>query len=127
MIDKHFPTWHKLHKIFSRNNLKVSYSCSTNMANINKNHNQKILNECNDVDVTRKMRNCLNKELCRLVVNVSQIILSTRPLLQHIIQIHEHLQRHNKKTISKHATTTNSVSMTQNTLMPRYFLSTCGN
>ena len=45
LIDKHFPKSHKLHKIFNRNNLKVSYSCTTNMANIIKNHNQKILNE----------------------------------------------------------------------------------
>ena len=34
LIDKHFPKSHKLHKIFNRNNLKVSYSCTTNMGNI---------------------------------------------------------------------------------------------
>ena len=33
LIDKHFPKSHKLHKIY-RNNLKVSYSCTTNTANI---------------------------------------------------------------------------------------------
>ena len=43
LIDKHFPKSHKLHKIFNRNNLKVSYSCIMNMANIIKSHNQKVL------------------------------------------------------------------------------------
>ena len=38
LIDKHFPK--------SQNNLKVSYSCTTNMANTIKNHNRKILNKC---------------------------------------------------------------------------------
>ena len=28
LIDKHFPLQHKLHKIFNRNTLKVSYSCT---------------------------------------------------------------------------------------------------
>ena len=56
---------HKLHKIFNRNNLKVSYSCTTNMANIIKNHNGKILNERDEID-NRKMCICRNKDLCPL-------------------------------------------------------------
>ena len=65
LVDKHFPRSHKLHKIFNRNNLKVSYSCTTNMANIIKSHNQKILNENNGVSNERKY-NCRNKDLCPL-------------------------------------------------------------
>ena len=65
LVDKHFPRSHKLHKIFNRNNLKVSYSCTTNMANIIKSHNQKILNENNGVRNERKC-NCRNKDLCPL-------------------------------------------------------------
>ena len=34
LIDKHFPRSHKLNKIFNRNTVKVSYSCTENMANI---------------------------------------------------------------------------------------------
>jgi len=63
LVDKHFPRSHKLHKIFNRNNLKISYSCMTNMANIIKSHNQKILNENNGVSNERKC-NCRNKDLC---------------------------------------------------------------
>ena len=65
LIDKHFPKSHKLHEIFNRNNLKVSYSCTTNMANIIKSHNQKILNENNKASSERKC-NCRNKNLCPL-------------------------------------------------------------
>ena len=65
LIDKHFPKSHKLHKIFNRNNLKVSYSCTTNMANIVKSHNQKILNENNEASDEKKC-NCRSKNLCPL-------------------------------------------------------------
>ena len=64
-VAKHFPKSHMLHKIFNRNNFKVSYSCTTNMANIIKNHNQKILNECDDVQNRRKCK-CRNNDLCPL-------------------------------------------------------------
>ena len=63
LINKHFPKSHKLDKIFNINNLK--FSCTTNMANIIKNHNQKILNECDD-DENERRCNCRNKELCPL-------------------------------------------------------------
>ena len=66
LIDKHFPTSHKLHKIFKRNNIKVTYSCSTNIANITKNHNQKMLNECNEVNIAPRMCICQNKDLSLL-------------------------------------------------------------
>ena len=31
LLDKHFPQDHKFHKIFNRNNIKVSYSCMPNI------------------------------------------------------------------------------------------------
>ncbi len=34
LIDKHFPPNHKLHKIFNRNTVKVSYSCMNNVKSI---------------------------------------------------------------------------------------------
>ena len=43
LIDKHFPRSHKLNKIFNRNTVKVSYSCTENMANI-KGQNNKLTN-----------------------------------------------------------------------------------
>ena len=45
LIDKHFPKTNKFHKIFHRNNVKVSYSCLHNFANMIKSHNNRILPE----------------------------------------------------------------------------------
>ena len=33
-IDKHFPKTNKFHKIFNRDNVKVSYSCLPNFFNM---------------------------------------------------------------------------------------------
>ena len=64
LISKHFPKASKLHKIFNKNTVKVSYSCMPNMATIIKSHNNKI---CNDhVENTQKPCNCRIKEQCPL-------------------------------------------------------------
>ena len=62
LVDKHFPRKHKLHKIFNRNTVKVSYSCTNNMKSIINNHNNKILNQIQDN--VKRTCNCINKELC---------------------------------------------------------------
>lgn len=64
LLDKHFPENHKLHKIFNRNYIKVSYSCMPNMSSIVNSHNQKVLNN-NQESQTRKC-NCKTKEECPL-------------------------------------------------------------
>ena len=43
LIDKHFPPHHKLHKLFNRNNVKISYSCLPNIKSIINAHNRKVL------------------------------------------------------------------------------------
>ena len=45
LIKKHFPKHHKFNKIFNTNTIKLSYSCTTNMKNLIKQHNSKILSE----------------------------------------------------------------------------------
>ena len=47
LIDKHFPKEHKYHRLFNRNNVKVSYSCTKNMKSIITNNNKSILNKEN--------------------------------------------------------------------------------
>ena len=42
LIDKHFSKNKKLHKLFNRNNVKVSYSCTPNIGRIIKGHNKKL-------------------------------------------------------------------------------------
>lgn len=67
LIDKHFPTNHKLHKIFNRNNVKVSYSCTSNICKIIKGHNNNLISkddttlECN----CRVKTNCPVQGKCR--------------------------------------------------------------
>ena len=42
LIDTHFPTANKLHKIFNRNTVKVSYSCTQNIFQIIKEYNKNL-------------------------------------------------------------------------------------
>ena len=45
LLDKHFPLSNKLHTIFNRHNVRVSYSCLPNMKSFINQHNTKILNK----------------------------------------------------------------------------------
>ena len=82
LIDKHFPKTNRYHKIFNRNNVKVSYSCLPIFTNMIKAHNNRILSEektqdqtkcnCRQKDACPLDRNCLDKELihqCNLKEN----------------------------------------------------------
>ena len=44
MVSRHFPPGHKLHPIFNRSTMKISYSCMPNMAARIKAHNNWIIN-----------------------------------------------------------------------------------
>ena len=45
LIENHFPKDNKLHRIFNRNIVKVSYSCTENMKSVITAHNMKVLSE----------------------------------------------------------------------------------
>ena len=47
ILDKHFLKSHSLHKIFNRNNVKISYSSMPNIASIINSHNKKVINDKN--------------------------------------------------------------------------------
>ena len=64
LIDKHFPKGSKLHKLFNKNNVKVSYSCMNNMNAIIKSHNQKISK--NSSQTPKRNCNCKDKAKCPL-------------------------------------------------------------
>ena len=63
LIDKHFPSSHKLKEIFNRNTVKVSYSCTVNMSNIIKGHNKRITQP---ITIDNQRCNCRNKNKCPL-------------------------------------------------------------
>ena len=63
LLDKHFPKNHKYHKLFNRNNVKISYSCTKNMKSIITDHNKSILNPSKQ---SQEGCNCRNKNNCPL-------------------------------------------------------------
>ena len=61
LIDKHFPPSNKLHKIFNRHNVRISYSCLDNMSSFINRHNRKIPNKHTrqtNVSNTENTRQC---------------------------------------------------------------------
>ena len=69
LVDRHFPKKSKLHKIFNRDTLKVSYSCMPNMSTLIKAHNNRMRrNETHQQAENNKGSecNCRNKENCPL-------------------------------------------------------------
>ena len=64
LVRKQFPKNNKYHKIFNLNTLKLSYCCNTNVGNIIKQHNSKVLSKTNDNN-NRKC-NCRSKANCPL-------------------------------------------------------------
>ena len=63
LLDQHFPKSNKLHAIFNRNTVKVSYSCTQNMSSMIKSHNKKVINK--DVKESKPC-NCRVKAECSL-------------------------------------------------------------
>ena len=60
-VSKHFPKNHWYSKIFNKNNIKVSYSCTDNLQTIIKKHNRKIL-ETSKTPSTENNCNCRKKK-----------------------------------------------------------------
>ena len=70
LLDTHFPSHHKLHKILNRNNVKVSYSCMPNVASHISSHNIKMLqNSKPSENQQSKNCNCQKKAECPLQGN----------------------------------------------------------
>ena len=64
ILDRNFSKTHRLHNLFNRNNVKVSYSCPPNISSIIASHNRKILsNENQRHDPKCK---CRKKDTCPL-------------------------------------------------------------
>ena len=64
-LDNCFPTTHKLHTIFNRNTVKLSYSCMPNIKTNIDSHNKKLLQQDKTTN-TDKHCNCRNKTNCPL-------------------------------------------------------------
>ena len=66
LVDMHFPIGNKLHKIFNRNTVKVSYSCMSNVKLIITSHNTRIIRKSQPQDISAGNCNCRNKHACPL-------------------------------------------------------------
>ena len=64
LIDKHFLSHHKFHKLFNWNNVKLSYSCMSSMENVIQKHNSKIME--NPKPTKNKTCTCRQKSDCSL-------------------------------------------------------------
>ena len=58
LINQHFPPGSKLRKIFNPNTVKLSYSCTPNVAAIIKRHNTRVCNPEPQRDLPEKHCNC---------------------------------------------------------------------
>ena len=67
LIDKHFPRHHKFHKLFNRNNVKLSYSCMPSMKNVIQKHHSKIMED--PIATNNKTCSCWQKSDCPLNQN----------------------------------------------------------
>ena len=61
-----FPPTTDYHKIFKKQNVKLSYSCMPNMGTIIAQHNKQVLNWLSSADTETPPCNCLNKRDCLL-------------------------------------------------------------
>ena len=62
LLRTHFHRHHKFHKLFNKNNVKISYSCTRNISSIISTHNKSILRKPPPED-TREC-NCMDREQC---------------------------------------------------------------
>ena len=93
ILDHHFPQASSLHKIFNRNTVKLSYSCTTNFSAIISSHNKKIMNtdktdaECRTCNCPKKSKpNCPleGKCLSRNIVYKATVTSDTDSTMQYI-------------------------------------------
>ena len=66
LVDMHFPIGNKLHKIFNKNIVKVSYSCMSNVKSIITSHNKGIIRKSQPQDISAENCNCRSKHACPL-------------------------------------------------------------
>ena len=74
LVDKHFKHGNKLHKIFNRKTLKISYSCAKNIFQIINSHNKNIIKDFQD-QINNNNNNNNNGIKKNIIVNPKTIVL----------------------------------------------------
>ena len=65
LLKKHFSRNHKHHKLFNKNNVKISYGCMPNMKSVIQNHNANLLSK-HTTPVAACSCSCRQKPECLL-------------------------------------------------------------
>ena len=68
LIERHFPNSHRFHKVFNKNNVKLSYSCLPNISSMIQSHNKRTLTQNRSNAITNSC-NCRQKDMCPLKGN----------------------------------------------------------
>ena len=101
----HFPKQHPLHRLFNKNTVKLSYSCTMNMDTIIKAHNAKILKKEEESSKnSERSCNCRDKAGCPVANNC---------LKSNVVY---------KATVQHDENTQHYIGMTENTFKTRYTL-----
>ena len=101
----HFPKQHPWHRLFNKNTVKLSYSCTINMDGIIKAHNAKILRKQDDsTEKDVKSCNCRDKSTCPV---------DNKCLRCNVVY---------KATVEYEDKTESYIGMTENTFKTRYTL-----
>ena len=109
LVSKHFPKNHRYNKIFNKNNIKVSYSCTDNLQTIIKKHNRKIL-ETSKTPSTENNCNCRKKNDCPLKNNCLTSMLNNVTRNTNFLFGTETIQTaRNYQSISGHSKTKTSI------------------
>ena len=66
LLNKHFPKHSPLRKLFNRNNVKLSYSCTPSMSSIILSHNRELLQEKPTPAIPPTLCNCRKNTTCPL-------------------------------------------------------------
>ena len=77
LLQKHFPSHHRLHKNCNKNKVKLSYCCMPNIKSIITGHNNKILDTADNPNrAAVEWCNCRSPDICPLDVNccVSSVV-----------------------------------------------------
>ena len=111
--EKHFPGDHKFHKIFNRNNIKVSYSCMPNIKSVINSRNRTINSQSRTCNCIKKI-DCPLQEKCFSENTLYQADFSSENFETKIYYgISETKFKTRYRTI-KNPSTTKSTKMTRN-------------
>ena len=75
LLEQHFPKKHKFRKLFNKNTVKLSYSCTKNVESIISSHNKRILNKDRETPGPKRKCNCRRKDNCPLDGNCLEAAL----------------------------------------------------